>query len=148
MFQFSVVVIYDNQYDKFLFCNCTKNSTHCKIMEPALLRGPAGSPCTGLIKSNRPLYVLVSHKLSIRSSDLWFIRCISHVTNVLLMEFQIRSMSHIATMSMWTDPSFAVQIQACQLGVEPRYFAGRVIYVGHVSSIQLLLQRTTHVYKK
>ena len=41
---------------------------------------------------------------------------LSHVTNVLLMEFQIHTMSHLATMSMWTDPSFTVQIQACQLG--------------------------------
>ena len=42
--QFSAVVICDNQYDEFLFFNCTKNSTHLKIMVPGL-RGPAGGPC-------------------------------------------------------------------------------------------------------
>ena len=42
--QLSAVVICDNQYDEFLFFNSTKNSTHLKIMVPAL-RGPAGCPC-------------------------------------------------------------------------------------------------------
>ena len=42
--QFSSVVICNNQYDEFLFFNCTKNSTHLKIMVPGL-RGPAGGPC-------------------------------------------------------------------------------------------------------
>ena len=42
--QFSAVVICDNQCDEFLFCNCTKTSTHLKIMVPGL-RGPAGGPC-------------------------------------------------------------------------------------------------------
>ena len=42
---------------------------------------------TGLIKSNRPLYVSVSHKHGIRLSDLKFLRCIAHVINVLLTEF-------------------------------------------------------------
>ena len=44
-------------------------------------------------------------------------------------------MSHMATRSMWTNALFNVQIQVCQLDVEPRNFAGWVIYVGHVSSI-------------
>ena len=38
------VVIWDNQYDEFLFFNCTKNSPHLKIMVLGL-RGPAGGPC-------------------------------------------------------------------------------------------------------
>ena len=42
--QFNAVVIYDNQHDEFLFFNCTKNSTHLKIMVPGL-RGPAGGLC-------------------------------------------------------------------------------------------------------
>ena len=42
--QFSAVVICNNQYDEFLFFNCSKNSTHLKIMVPGL-RGPAGGPC-------------------------------------------------------------------------------------------------------
>ena len=36
-------MICNNQYDEFLFFNCTKNSIHLKIMIPGL-RGPAGSP--------------------------------------------------------------------------------------------------------
>ena len=55
---------------------------------------------TGLIKSNRPLYVSVSHKQGNNLSDLKFLRRIAHVINILLKEFQIRTMSHIATMSM------------------------------------------------
>ena len=42
--QFSAVVRCVNQYDEFLFFNCTKNSAHLKIVVPGL-RGPAGSPC-------------------------------------------------------------------------------------------------------
>ena len=42
--QLSAVVICDNQYGEFLFFNCTKNSTHLKIMVPGL-RGPAGGLC-------------------------------------------------------------------------------------------------------
>ena len=42
--QFSAVVICVNQYDEFLFFNCTKNSAHSKIMVPGL-GGPAGGPC-------------------------------------------------------------------------------------------------------
>ena len=42
--QFSAVVTCVNQYDEFLFFNCSKNSTHLKIMVPGL-RGPAGGPC-------------------------------------------------------------------------------------------------------
>ena len=91
--------------------------------------------CTGLIKSNRPLYVSVSHKHGIKLSDSKFLRCVAHVINVLLTEFQIRTMSHIAPMSMWTNALFAVQIQVCQLVVTPRNLAGCGIYVGHVSSI-------------
>ena len=41
--QFSAVVRCVNQYDEFLFFNCTKNSAHLKIMVPGL-RGLAGSP--------------------------------------------------------------------------------------------------------
>ena len=37
-------MICNNQYDEFLFFNCSKNSTHLKIMVPGL-RGPAGGPC-------------------------------------------------------------------------------------------------------
>ena len=74
------------------------------------------------------------------------------------MEFQIRTMSHMATTSMWTNALFPVQIQVCLLGVEPRNLAGWVIYVGHVSSIarflslisstQPLLQIIAEVYMK
>ena len=56
--------------------------------------------CTGLIKSNQPLYVSVSHRHGIRLSDSKFRRCIAHVMNVLLTEFHIRTMSDIAPMSM------------------------------------------------
>ena len=42
--QFSAVVICNNQYDEFLFLNCTNISTHLKIMVPGL-RGPADCPC-------------------------------------------------------------------------------------------------------
>ena len=42
--QFCAVVICVNQYDEFLFFNCTKNSAHLKIMVPGL-QGPAGSSC-------------------------------------------------------------------------------------------------------
>ena len=113
---------------------------------------------TGLIKSNRPLYVSVSHKQGNKLSDLKFPRHIGHVINDLLTEFQIRILSHIATMSMWTNALFAVQIQVWQLVVEARNFAGCAIYVGHVSSIgcfllsisstQHLLQRIARVYGK
>ena len=68
---------------------------------------------TGLIKvikSNRPLYVSDSHKQGKMLSDMKFLRSISHVMNVLLTEFQIRTMSRIATMSMWTNALLAVQI--------------------------------------
>ena len=65
---------------------------------------------TGLIKSNRPLYVSVSHKQGIRLSDLKFFRHTAHAINVLLTEFQIRTMLHVATMNMWTNALFAVQI--------------------------------------
>ena len=89
---------------------------------------------TGLIKSNRPLYVSVSHKHGIRLSDSKFLRCIAHVINILLTEFQIRTMSYTASMSMWISALFAVQIQVCQLVVTPRNLAGCGIYVVHVSS--------------
>ena len=92
--------------------------------------------CIGLIKSNRPLYVSVSHGHGIGLSDLKFLRCIAYVIDVLLAKFQIHTMSHIATMSIWTNALFTGQIQVCQLVVEPRnHTAGCVIYVGHVSSI-------------
>ena len=42
--KFSAVVICDIQDDVFLFFNCTKNTTHLKIIVPGL-RGPAGGPC-------------------------------------------------------------------------------------------------------
>ena len=93
--------------------------------------------CTGLIKSNRPLYVSVSHRHGIGLSDFKFLRCIAYVIDVLLAKFQIHTMSHIvAKMSIWTNALFTVQIQVCQLVVEPRnHTAGCVICVGHVSSI-------------
>ena len=91
--------------------------------------------CTGLIKSNRPRYFSVSHKHGIRLSDLKFARCIARVIKVLLAEFQIRIMSHIATMNTWINALFAMQIKVCQLVVEPRYLTGCVIHAGHVSSI-------------
>ena len=91
--------------------------------------------CTGLFKSNWPLHVSVSHKQGNRLSDLKFLRCIAHIINVLLTKFKIRTMSHIATMGLWTNALFGVQIQVCQLVVEPRNLAGCVIYVGHASSI-------------
>ena len=91
--------------------------------------------CTGLVKSNRPLYVSVSYKHGIRLSDSKFLRCIAHVINVLLTEFQIRTMSHIAPINIRTNALFAVQIQVCQLVVAPHNLAGCGIYVGHVSSI-------------
>ena len=78
---------------------------------------------------------IVSHKHGIRLSDLKFLIFIAHVINVLLTEFQIRTMSHMATTSMWTNALFAVQIQVCELGVEPHNLAGWVIYLGRVSSI-------------
>ena len=88
-------------------------------------------PCTGLIKSNWPLFVSASHKLS----DLKFLRRIAHVINVLLTGFQVRTLSHIATVSMSTNALFAMQIKVCQLVVELRDLTGCVIYAGHVSSI-------------
>ena len=91
--------------------------------------------CTGLIKSNRPPYVSVSHKHGIGLSDSKCLRCIGHVINILLTEFQIRTMSHTASMSMWTSALFAVQIQVCQFVVTPRNLAGCGIYVVRVSSI-------------
>ena len=36
---------------------------------------------------------------------------------------------------MWTNALFAVQIHVCQLVVEPRNFAGCLIYVGHINLI-------------
>ena len=57
------------------------------------------------------------------------------LSNVLLMEFQIRIVSHIATTSIWINALFAVQIQVCQSVVEPSNLAGCVIYIGHVRSI-------------
>ena len=62
----------------------------------------------------------------------WFLRYIARVINVRITEFQIRTISHIATMNMWTYALFAVQIQVCQLVAEPRNLIGCVIYVGHV----------------
>ena len=106
---------------------------------------------TWLIKSNRPLDVSVSQKQGNRLSDLKFLGSIAHVMNVLLTEFQIRSMSHIATMGMWTNGLFAVQIQVCQLVAEPRNIAGCVIYVVHVNSIECFvidIFNTTFVTKK
>ena len=52
---------------------------------------------TVLIKSNRSLFVSVNHTQGFKLSDLKFLRRIAHVINVLLSEFQIRTMSHIAT---------------------------------------------------
>ena len=106
--------------------------------------------CTGLIKSNRPPYVSVSHKHGIRLSDSKFLRCIAHVINILLTEFQIRTMLHIASMTMWTSALFAVQIQICQLVVTPRNLAGCGIYEVHVSSIAcfiIIIFNTTFVTK-
>ena len=88
---------------------------------------------TGLIKSNRSLNVSVNHKQGNTLADLKFPRRISHVINVLFTEFQIRAMSHIATMRMWTNALFAVQISP--FVPEPRNLTGCVIYVRHVSSI-------------
>ena len=69
-----------------------------------------------------------------RSSDLKFLGRIGHVINVCLTEFQIPTISHVATKGLWTKALFAVQTQICQLVVEPRNLAGSVIYVGQVSS--------------
>ena len=87
------------------------------------------------LQGNRPFLVSVGHKQGNMLSDLKFLRRFAKVTNVLLTEFQIRTMSHMATMSMWTNALFKVQIQVCQLVVEPRNPTDCVIHVGNVSSI-------------
>ena len=61
-----------------------------------------------------------------RLSDLKFLRFIAHVANVLHTDFQIRTMSCIARISMSNNISFAAQIQVCQLVVEPGYLASCV----------------------
>ena len=60
--KFSAVVICDNQYDEFLFFNCTKNSTHLKIMVLGL-RGPAGGPCKSEDITRWGLNGLIIHHL-------------------------------------------------------------------------------------
>ena len=60
--------------------------------------------CTGLIKSNRPRFVSVSHKQGNGSSNLKSLRRIAHGINILPTEFQIRTVSYMATF-------FAVQIK-------------------------------------
>ena len=81
------------------------------------------------------LFIFQLYKQGDKLSDLKLLRRDAHVINVLLREFQIRTMSHIATMSMWTTALFPVQFQDCQLVVEPRNLFGCVIHVGCVTSI-------------
>ena len=61
------------------------------------------------------------------------LRRIAHVIHVLLAEYQICTILHIATLEKLA--LFEVQIQVCQLVAEPRNLADCVIYAGHVSSI-------------
>ena len=52
--------------------------------------------CTGLIKSDRPLYLSVSHEKGNRLSNL---KILKRIIDVSLTEFQIRTVSRVATMS-------------------------------------------------
>ena len=70
--QFSTVLICDNQYDEFLFYNCTINSAHLKIMVPGL-RGQVGGPCKSEDITGWELKYRYSHhdyKLVTRPSSL------------------------------------------------------------------------------
>ena len=67
--------------------------------------------CTGLIKSNGPRFVSVSHKQGYGSLNLKLLRRIAHGIDILLTEFQIRTVSCMATLSLRTNAFFAVQVQ-------------------------------------
>ena len=56
--------------------------------------------CSELIKSNRPGFVSVSHKQGNASSNLKFLRRFAHGIDILLTEFQIRTVSCMATLSL------------------------------------------------
>ena len=55
---------------------------------------------TGLIKINQPRFVSGSHKQGNMSSNLKFLRRIAHGIDILLAEFQIRTVSCMATLSL------------------------------------------------
>ena len=106
------------------------------------------------------LFLFVSHGQGYRLLDVKFLRRIAHATNVLRTELETHTLSGMATMSVWSNALFDVQIQVSQLVVEPRNRAVCVIHVGNasfrywcqfdgvflslVSSSQPLLQRTPY----
>ena len=68
---------------------------------------------TGLIKSNRSLYVSINHNQGNKLTDLKFRGCIAHVINILLTELKTCAVSRIATLGVQTNKLFAEQIQVC-----------------------------------